>query len=248
MDELVIDVGNSRMKMGLFRHGHLVARQAALHGDLAAVEQFLCGREVQRIAVGSVAAPKLAFMDALASFAPVVGIRGDSPAPLQNAYTTPGTLGVDRLANAVGVAMAFPNRAALAIDLGSCATFDLVDELAVLRGGIISPGLHMRAKAMHAFSARLPEVDPPEDPVLPGYDTTTSLAAGIFHGMLHELNGHIAFFRQRHRGLAVVLTGGDAPRFARALKSGIFVHPTLTLLGLYAILHFDPQRGTFPAP
>jgi hypothetical protein len=32
-----------------------------------------------------------------------------------------------------------------------------------------------------------------------------------------------------------VLTGGDALRFARALESGIFAHPFLTLLGLHAL-------------
>ena len=187
-------------------------------------------------------------MDALQRLAPVTEIRGGSPSPVRSLYSAMETLGVDRLANVTGAALIFPRRAVLAIDLGTCATFDLVDELAVHRGGIISPGMHMRAQAMHAYSARLPEVDPPEDPMIPGTDTATSLAAGIYHGLLFEVQGQIAFFRQRHPGLAVVITGGDAPRFVGALKSGIFAHPTLTLIGLHALLHYHPYRGPAVAP
>lgn len=247
-DELVIDAGNSRMKLGLFSQGRLVSKAMAPNGDLAAVVKFLAGAAPVRIAVGSVAAPDPKFIGSLGSMAPVVELKGSTPSPLKSIYTSPETLGVDRLANATGAALLFPGRAVLAIDLGSCATFDLVDELAVYRGGIISPGLRMRARAMHAFSARLPEVDPPDNPVIPGHDTLTSLAAGIFYGMLHEISGHIGFFRQQFNDLAVVATGGDAPRFVRALKSGIFAHPSLTLIGLHALLHFDPQRSTVPAP
>jgi type III pantothenate kinase len=243
-DELVIDIGNSRMKMGHFRLGQLRAMEAVKAGELAAVVHFLDGAVPVRIAVGSVAAADPGFLKDLGQLAPVVELKGSGPSPLQSVYTSPQTLGVDRLANATGAALLFPGRAVLAIDLGSCATFDAVDELAVYRGGIISPGLRMRARAMHAFSARLPEVDPPSEPVLPGHDTVTSLAAGMFYGLLHEIRGYIGFFRQQYRDLAVVATGGDALRFAHALKSGIFVHPSLTLIGLHALLHYDPQRGT----
>ncbi|MBX2983756.1 MAG: type III pantothenate kinase [Flavobacteriales bacterium] len=241
--ELVIDVGNSRMKLGLFYQGRIVGRTSAASGDMNAVEQFLAGRRPARVAIGSVAKPNDAFVKALGHNAPVTVLTGESPSPVRSLYTTPHTLGVDRLANIVGAAVLFPKRPVLAIDLGTCITYDLVGELAVHRGGLISPGLHMRAKAMHTYSARLPEVDPPENTDLLGIDTVTSLAAGIHHGALMEIKGFIHEFRQQHRGLAVVLTGGDAPRAVRALKNGIFAHPTLTLIGLHALLHHEPDRS-----
>lgn len=247
-NDLVIDVGNTRMKMGLFAGERIVAKASAAHGDIAAVGRFLAGVRPERIALGSVAASAPGFMGRLRQLAPVTEIKGTGPSPVRSLYTSAETLGVDRLANVAGAALLFPRRAVLAIDLGTCATHDLVDELAVHRGGIISPGLRMRAKAMHAYSARLPEVDPPADPVLPGTDTAGSLAAGVYHGMLLEVQGYINFFRQQHRGLAVVLTGGDAPRFAGALKSGIFAHPTLTLIGLHALLHYHPDPGAAALP
>ena len=246
--ELVIDVGNSRMKMGLFAAGRVVARATAPHSDIPAVERFLAERRLVRTAIGSVAAKDEELLEALRKKAPVMEISGSSPSPVSSRYTTLKTLGVDRLANIAGAASLFPRRAVLAIDLGTCITYDLVDELAVHQGGIISPGMRMRSRAMHAYSARLPEVEPTDDPPLLGTDTASSLMAGVHHGLLMELHGHITFFRQQRPGLAVVLTGGDALRYVRALKSGIFAHPTLTLIGLHALLHFHPDSRPVVGP
>lgn len=241
-EELVIDVGNSRMKMALFTGGRITALHTAAHGDIAAVELFVAGHALRRITVGSVARPDEALVKGLGRWGPIVEITGASPSPVRSLYETPATFGVDRLANVAGAAALFPRRPVLAIDLGTCITYDLVDGLAVHQGGIIAPGLHMRARAMHAYSARLPLVEPPEGTPMLGTTTKGSLAAGCHHGLLMETSGFIAAFRQQHRHPAVVLTGGDALRVARALKSGIFAHPSLTLLGLHALSHYDPDH------
>lgn len=246
--ELVVDVGNTRMKLGIFLRGRLVQHGAAPHGDRATVKRMIAGRPVDRIAVGSVASGDPSFLEFMGTIAPVTMILPGHPAPVRTRYLTPATLGVDRSANAVGVASLFPDRAALAIDLGTCITIDLVDELAVHQGGSISPGMLMRSRAMHAYSAALPEVSPPDPPPVLGLDTPQSLASGIHYGVLAELIASIAEHRQQHPDLAVVLTGGDAPRFVKALKSGIFAHPFLTLLGLHVILHHQPLGGSSPRP
>jgi type III pantothenate kinase len=246
--ELVLDIGNTRTKLGLFRNGRLLDQGSCANADRQALAVFLHGRSPQRIAVGTVGAPASGFLAHLRGMGPVTEITGASPSPVRTCYADPATLGVDRLANVVAVATLFPDRSALAIDLGTCVTYDLVDGLAVHQGGIISPGMRMRARAMHAYSARLPEVVPPEDAPFPGIDTGTSLAAGVHLGLLMELQGLAAKFRQQHPDLAVVLTGGDAPRFARAMKSGIFAHPSLTLLGLHALLHYVPDGGPPAGP
>jgi type III pantothenate kinase len=81
-----------------------------------------------------------------------------------------------------------------------------------------------------------------------GTGTASSLASGAFHGLLMEVWGFIAHFTAQHPGLAVVIGGGDALRFATALKSGIFAHPSLTLIGLHALLHYDPRRAAAARP
>jgi type III pantothenate kinase len=235
--DLVLDVGNTRVKMGWFVEGRCVRMGTVDPGDTAAVKQWLAGFTVHRIAIGSVAHDHAWHAD-LGELGPLVVLRGDMPSPLGSRYTTPGTLGVDRLANAVAAHATFPGRAALAISLGTCVTYDVVTAAGEHLGGAISPGMHLRSRAMHTFSARLPETDLSETVEELGTSTQGALLAGIHHGIAHELHGWVQTLRQQHDGLAVVLTGGDALRFSRALKSGIFADPSLTLRGLHALLSF----------
>ena len=241
--DLVIDIGNSRTKMALFLGSRMVRSDVSATGDVAAITAFIGDDRIARSAMGSVANEDPVLIDHLRSIAPLLIITGSTPTPLRLNYTLPATLGADRLANAVGAANFFPGRAVLAIDLGTCVTYDVVDASGVYHGGIISPGLRMRAKAMHAYSARLPEVDPPENTTLIGTSTEESLASGAHHGVRAELRTLIEEIGQQHADLAVVLTGGDAPRFARALENGIFAHPFLTLFGLHAILEHITSAG-----
>ncbi|MBX2971531.1 MAG: type III pantothenate kinase [Flavobacteriales bacterium] len=234
--DLVLDVGNTRTKLGLFPGGKLLEHGHIANGDLVALRAFVAGRRVDAIVTGSTAAADARFMEALGTIAPTVTITGASPSPLRNAYGTQHTLGADRLANAVGALCRFPGRAVLAIDLGTCLTYDLCLPDGTYAGGGISPGLRMRAQAMHTYSARLPLVEPGERPALVGTTTEESLAAGIHYGILGELEGHVRRFRNEHAHLAVVLTGGDALRFVRGLESGIFALPHLTLEGYHALL------------
>ncbi len=244
--DLVLDVGNTRTKLGLFRGGTLLAHSHMANGDLVALRTFVAGTRLGGIVMGSTAAADARFMEVLNGMAPTVTISGASPSPLRNAYGTQHTLGADRLANAVAVLCRFPGRAVLAIDPGTCLTYDLCLPDGTYAGGGISPGLRMRAAAMNAYSARLPLVEPGERPALVGTSTEASLAAGIHYGMLGELEGYIRRFRNEHADLAVVLTGGDALRFVRGLESGIFALPHLTLEGYHALLDHHRMLGGAP--
>jgi type III pantothenate kinase len=244
-DRLVLDIGNSRTKLGLFSAGRLVRHALIANGDLSGIRELLGATSPERVVIGSVAHEDPDLMKALDHMGAVQVITGESPSHLNNLYATPATLGADRWANAVGASLLFPGRPVLAISLGTCVIYDLVDGHDTYRGGIISPGFRMRARAMGEFTAQLPMVEPEEDPSRIGLSTLTCLSAGVHHGLRAELLTTIAEIRQQHPGLAVVLTGGDAPRFARGLENGIFAHPFLTLFGLHALSLFDrPTAGT----
>lgn len=247
-ERLVLDIGNSRTKVGLFSIGRLIRHGVVRTGDLSGIRDFLDPRRVEYIVVGSVTDEAPAFISGLQAIGTVSVITGRSPSHLRSDYAAQGTLGVDRWANAVGASLWFPGRPVLAISLGTCATYDLIGAEGTHLGGIISPGMRMRARAMHEFTSRLPLVDIPEAPLLIGSSTTECLTSGSHHGLRSELRAVIADLRQQHPGLAVVLTGGDALRFARALENGIFAHPFLTLFGLYALSLFDRKAAGPPDP
>jgi len=240
--DLVLDVGNSRTKLALFQDGALSRAGTIANGDPRALDAFLAGTRPGHAVIGSVAAPDEALASHLRRICPLLAVTGTGPSPLRSTYATPDTLGVDRLANAVAAAHRFPGRPVLAIDLGTCTTYDLVGPDGIYGGGAISPGFRMRAQAMNAYSAHLPLVEPGDDPPLMGVSTQGSLEAGVHHGVVHELRGFISDYGSRHPRMAIVITGGDAPRFAMALESGIFAHPFLTLEGLHAILLHSRDR------
>lgn len=234
--DIVLDVGNSRTKVGVHTAGRWVKLATLPNTDREGLMALLNGKAVSAVVIGSVAERDPELVEQAGTVAPVLEVTGATPSPLQQAYGTPFTLGADRLANAVAAWQAFPGRPVLVIDPGTCITYDLVEADGSYLGGAISPGLRMRAFAMHHHSARLPLVEPPSSPGLLGRDTASSLASGMHHGILGEMHHYVGAMRMDRPQLAVVLTGGDAPRFAAALKSGIFAHPLLTLNGLHALL------------
>ena len=155
-----------------------------------------------------------------------------------NGYDTPASLGLDRLAAALGAWYLASRKAALAIDLGTCVTYDLVDEKGVYRGGAISPGLKMRAKAMHAFTASLPEIELGSVPgSLLGTSTDSCLKIGVWTGLNFELKGFIEAYRVNFPEISIYLCGGDAESFDSLAKDHIFVVPNLVLIGLNCILN-----------
>lgn len=214
-----------------------------------AVRDLLAGGTPSAIAIGSTARIDDTFMESLDSIGPVLELNGGSPSPVVNEYATRTTLGADRLANVTGVARRFPGRSAMVIDAGTCVTYDVLENDMRYAGGAISPGMRMRAKAMHAYSARLPEVHPGHQVPALGTSTESSLASGIHHGLVGEMREFIRAFGTERPEMVVVLTGGDGLRFASALENGIFALPFLTLEGYNALLnhHRTLHGGTLAA-
>lgn len=156
---LVIDWGNSSLKLGWFIGPVLVHTQhVATPNKLAAL---LAGQAIEHVIVSSTSRPANELrrrVDRMGG-AGWLALNGTTPVPISKQYDTPHTLGTDRVAAAVGATVLFPGQNCLVIDMGSCITADLVDAELTFRGGLIAPGLHMRLRAMHTFTERLPLVD-----------------------------------------------------------------------------------------
>jgi len=130
----------------------------------------------------------------------------------------------------------FPRRPVLVIDAGTCIKYDFIDATGHYMGGSISPGLVMRFEALHHFTSALPRVQPHALKKLTGKNTKESILTGVEQGIRFEMDGFIAAYKKQYKNLKIVITGGDAPRLAKPLKSGIFAAPHLIHLGLYEIL------------
>ncbi|HEY8511470.1 MAG TPA: type III pantothenate kinase, partial [Cyclobacteriaceae bacterium] len=236
---IVVDNGNTSTKVGIFDGDNLVDHK--VFQSLAEVKALLEATEADNILVGSVRhdpSEILSFSRAPGKFI----LDHDLPLPIQNHYKTPKTLGVDRIAGVCGGLQLFPGFNTLVIDAGTCVTYDLIDAEKNYRGGAISPGLRMRFRAVHEFTARLPLVGIPDNVSLWGDTTESAIQSGVCYGMIAEMEGMITAYQQQYGNLKTVLTGGDAPTFENRLKASIFASPNLVLIGLNSILNHNVNR------
>jgi type III pantothenate kinase len=147
----------------------------------------------------------------------------------------PETIGSDRLALMVGAQELFPGKNNLVVGLGSAITYNFINKYGQFLGGGISPGMEMRLRALHEFTAKLPLIKPDWNFPLIGYDTRTNILSGVILGMAREIDGMIAEYDAKYQNFNVLLSGGDAEHFSRLIKSKIFVEPNLMYIGLMVI-------------
>ncbi|PZX49845.1 type III pantothenate kinase [Algoriphagus chordae] len=238
MTNLIIDIGNTRIKSALFEGKKLLEEE--VFDELEYALSYWNSVSFDHCLVSSVKWSQAELGDIL-SF-PFNYLSPTTKLPIYNAYGTPASLGLDRVAGAIGAWAMRGKGPVLAIDLGTCITFDLIDESDTYLGGAISPGLGMRAKAMHEQTARLPLVDlTVKQAELIGNNTITCMQIGIWHGVEFELRGQIEAYTKKFPEIEVFLSGGDAKSFDSLAKDLIFVVPNLVLYGLNSILNHNVE-------
>lgn len=169
----------------------------------------------------------------------VVVLSHESKMPLKIQYDTPETLGRDRMAVAIAANSLYPNQGNLVIDVGTCITYDWVDENGVFLGGNISPGIHMRLQAMHEKTASLPLAEVTYGVELIGHSTISALQHGAVLGTICEIESFIERSEEKHTDLVVLLTGGDAEEISKLLKKDHLVHANLQHVGLCELIRYN---------
>jgi type III pantothenate kinase len=162
-----------------------------------------------------------------------------TPIPITNRYETPETLGLDRLALVVAAAKLAPQTDALVISAGTCITYDFITSKGEYIGGAISPGLRMRARALHEFTERLPLVDLPTNVEYFGANSTSAIESGILKGVQDEIDAKILFFKEENPSGKIFLTGGDQNYLVSSIKNRIFAVSNMVLIGLNEILQHN---------
>lgn len=238
---LVIDSGNSAAKVGIFDQQKL--HQKLTFSDLEDLRRFLQTNSFENILVSSVKTHPHEIGSWASGAQKIVALSSETALPVTNLYKTPHTLGMDRLAGVCGAIQLFPASDNLVIDAGTCITYDFVDRVSQYHGGSISPGLNMRFKAVHTFTAKLPLVSAKAGVDLIGNTTETAIQSGVVNGLLSEIEGTIGRYETKFPGLKVILCGGDAGFFENQLKATIFAVPDLVLFGLNSILIHNVNRS-----
>lgn len=240
---LVVDIGNTLVKFAVFEHGELVRQHVVEEPREEDFAALLQGGRAERAIVASTrgAMPALVetvrrHTDRLLEFTPA------TPVPIGNAYWTPETLGRDRLAAAVGAATLYPGRNALIVDFGTAVTLDVVSAEGVFLGGCISPGVAMRFRALHEYTASLPLCEATDCQSLVGRSTGEAIRFGVMNALTFEIEGYMARLEAEFENLCVIFTGGDAKFFAKRIKNTIFANCNLVFCGLNRILEYNASE------
>jgi type III pantothenate kinase len=238
---LVVDSGNSAAKVGIF--DDLILKEKLSFDSWEDLGLFLEKSSHENILVSSVKADAQSVLSRALHARNKFALTKDLPLPVQNRYSTPASLGMDRLAAVCGARQFFPRHDCLVIDAGTCVTYDFIDKAGNYLGGGISPGLKMRFQAVHTFTAKLPLVSPKAGVPLIGDSTETSIQSGVGNGLLAEIDGIIDRYQKKYPGLSVILCGGDTGFFENQTKASIFASPELVLIGLNSILIYNVNRS-----
>lgn len=243
MRNLVIDQGNTKAKYGVFVNDEMkqmVSKDSLTCDDIL---KLVTNHKIENIIYSSVAQSMTKDdKGRLSEKAFFVELTHELLLPIINTYATPATLGLDRLAAVVGAYTLYPDQACLVVDAGTCMTLDVLNDKKQYLGGNISPGIHMRLKAMHQFTARLPLVDKGKWHKDWGESTQTAMQNGGLLGVCLEIEGLENRLRENWPQLKCLITGGDAETIATRLKRKIFVHTNLVLIGLNKILTYNVEQ------
>ncbi len=235
MTTLCLDFGNTRLKAAIFKEDVFV-EEIYLSDDLVSdITHILSKWQPSRSILSSVINHDPAIEELLSSRTRFHKLSHLTKLNFTNPANKPETIGADRLALVAAAVHFYPGRNNLIIALGSCITYNFVNQYHQFLGGSISPGMDMRFKAMHNYTAKLPLVQADWNYPLVGYDTKTNLQSGVITGITCEIDGFIEKYSQKYGNFNVVLTGGNSAHFASQLKNKIFADYNFLFKGLYAL-------------
>lgn len=246
--DLLLDLGNTRLKWA-WHDGHaLLARGAVAHDEPGWPEAFTAalrgGPAPARAWLAAVGAEALvdragaALRDAFPD-CPLERVHAPAAgAGVVNAYAEPARLGVDRFLALVGARMRTP-RAALVAGCGTALAIDAIDAEGRHLGGVIAPGARRMREAVLATTARVrPRGEGP--PAVFGRSTEEGLDAGCALAAAALVDRLVDEATDRLGETPVLLLhGGDAAALAERLRHRASLVPDLVLEGLarWAALH-----------
>jgi type III pantothenate kinase len=235
MTTLCFDFGNTRLKAAVFVN-ELLTEELFLEDDNEKTIQGLLDQfKPERTILSSVVNHNESIENLLAQKSHFHKISQFTEINFTTPVGKPETIGADRLALMSAAVHFYPSKNSLVIGLGSCITYNFINQYHQFLGGAITPGMDMRFKSMHDYTAKLPIVTADWNFPLIGYDTKTNLQSGVIVGIINEIEGFIQKYGEKFGNFNVVLTGGNSTYFASQLKYKIFADQHFLFKGLYAL-------------
>ena len=248
---LVMDVGNTNIKIGLFKDGKFFSswrlttiekRTADEYG--VRMESFfhhlqLPTTEVTGIIMSSVVPGINYTLEHMCELffhgqSPLV-VNSDMNLGLNIRYDYPDKLGSDRICNAVAAYNTYGGPLVV-VDFGTATSFSVISKEGDFLGGLICPGLMVSANALIENAAQLRKVEFHRPEKVIATNTEDGMRSGLIRGYVGQVD-YILQQIENELGYKVrtIATGGMSNMITVGTDRVYTITPTLTLEGLAMI-------------
>ncbi len=254
---LVADIGNTNIKIGVFENDKLVdSTRLATSNRKTADEYWLMlkdmfkGRGIssEQIdgAIMSSVNPNLNYtIEHMIRYnfgvTPMV-VGAGIKTGLKIKYDNPKEVGSDRIVGAVAAYRTYGGPV-ITIDCGTATTFNVVNEKGEFLGGCISFGLKTAADSLSSAAARLPNIELNVPPEIVNRNTISNMQAGIIYGFVGLVEKIVNKIKSEIGQAKVVATGGLSEIIIKHTDVIDAFDKTLTLRGLNIIYNMNKQTG-----
>lgn len=246
MNSIVINVGNSNIRFGLFNEDNCDISWVINTKPYRTVDELyvqilmlyqtykIQPKEINKIIMGSVV-PQLTKVMSSA----IRKIHGISPV-IVDRNTPSGVvakskqMGTDIYANLVAAHYMYPDRKKIILDFGTALTASCVAENGETLGVIIAPGIVTALNSLISQTAQLPEIELVKPKTVLGLDTVTCMQSGMVYGFLGMVEGFVDRINDEVQDNCFVVATGGVSHVYKPLTDKIHVMDRLhTLKGLY---------------
>jgi type III pantothenate kinase len=241
---LVCDIGNTFIKSAIFRNEK--PTNYSINKNFSPIIKLIKSKGINTVVISAVVPANLKLLlKELSSFSSIKSfvIHKDLKFNLSIKYSTPHTLGIDRICSVEGAFYLVRESGEskrfkkgdyiLSVDCGTATTINIIQHPNIFLGGLIAPGLDMMFSALNNYTAQLPKLAANNYQSLIGNSTKTSIASGVINSTVGMIHQTIVSLAKKPKN--IFITGGNAKYIIPHLKYDIKYEKALVLYGIKAI-------------
>ncbi len=152
-------------------------------------------------------------------------------------------VGADRIVNSVAAYKKYGGPC-IVIDFGTATTFNVITEDAKLIGGVIAPGIKASLDSLVNGTAKLPDVELEFPGKVVCTDTVTNMQAGLLYGFAGLVERIVGMMKEEtsRQDTKVIATGGLGEFISKETPCIDIVDRTLTLEGLKMLYDMNAKK------
>ena len=220
---LLLDIGNTRIKWGIFDNHNILINGAVNVGEseqdnfLSLYQSFPSG--IEKAVASSVLDSKIS-LKLKKTFKSFFGFKiefiepGENSHNVLNGYDEPLRLGVDRWVAMIAARNEFKKNVMI-IDMGTAITIDLIDKYGTHRGGKILPGFKLMSEVLNKNTSNIQQIInlhdiEKKDIQSWGKDTRNVIISGITSAISGAIQVSLDKLNKDVEEPVVIITGGDS--------------------------------------